>query len=179
MLAETELLVLPYGAKDGKTILDLLLREFRSGEWTGFRGAVAFARSSGNYPDLLDAMAEFASSGGSISLTFGADVFGKDTRGSDYDAIAELLSGLQQYPSVSLYLYHEKNRTFHPKIYLFTNEEAERALLVVGSSNWSRGGLVENVEANVILRLDLSQADHREAYEQVLALFDSFWTEGT
>ncbi|MFW9973207.1 MAG: hypothetical protein ACFFDF_23690, partial [Candidatus Odinarchaeota archaeon] len=43
------------------------------------------------------------------------------------------------------------------KLYLFSNEEKSRALLILGSSNWSKGGLVTNVEANILVNFDLEK----------------------
>jgi HKD family nuclease len=60
-----------------------------------------------------------------------------------------------------MFLYHDKkrSRTFHPKIYLFSNVPNNNALLIIGSSNWSAGGFHDNIEANVIIELDLKDAE--------------------
>jgi HKD family nuclease len=177
MLADTEFIILPYASQRGRSILQLLVEELSSEAWSAFYGAVAFAKQSGNDGRLLDALAEFAKRGGTISLTLGADVFGPTSRGSEYDAVETLLETLDPYPQAKLYLYHESRRTFHPKLYLFAHENAGRAMAVVGSSNWTEGGLAENVEANVLVRFDLAQKEHKSAFDEVKGTLERYWTE--
>jgi HKD family nuclease len=179
MQADIELLIQPYSVPGGRSILQALIEELTKGNWKVFRAAVAFAKTSGNYEDLLRAMLGFAKGGGKIDLTFGADTFSGEADGSDYEAIRELLATLGNEPTVRIFLYHEKGRTFHPKVYLLANQDEKRALIVVGSSNWSTGGLWKNVEANVILRLDLSKKEHMACLEQVQQCFDNYWMEQT
>lgn len=157
--------------------MHFLINEFKSGHWTQFQAAVAFARQSGNYVELIEAMRQFAKEGGTIDLTFGADTFPSGARGSQYDAIDTLLSELGHSPRVRIHLYHETTRTFHPKVYLFANTGQGRALLIVGSSNWSAGGFHENVEANVAVRLDLHNAQHRQCYEDLVRHFSDYWQD--
>ena len=49
--------------------------------------------------------------------------------------------------------------------------------MVMGSSNWSQGGFVTNVEANLLIRLDLSHDSHLTVYRRVTECFDSYWSE--
>jgi HKD family nuclease len=177
MLAETEFVILPYASQRGRSLLHLLVRELRDGEWDTFRGAVAFVKQSGNYPHLLKALTLFAKRGGTISLTVGADVFGRKSRGSEYVAVAKLLKTFEPYSEAKLYLYHERRRTFHPKLYLFSNEPGKRALAIVGSSNWTEGGLAENVEASVLVRFDLTRKQHKDTFEELKDTFERFWSE--
>jgi HKD family nuclease len=177
MLTEAELIIQPYSSKDGKSLLDVLIGELKSGRWVRFQAAVAFLRSSGNFRNLLEAMHIFVAEGGTIEITFGADIFAGNTRGTDYEAVKLLLSEFKKEPRVKFYLYHERGRTFHPKVYLFANEQASNALLIVGSSNWSDGGLVNNIEANVLLKLQLDKEDHRQCYQLISEYFSAYWTE--
>lgn len=177
MLAETEIILIPYSNQAEKSILHILINELSNGRWTRFQAAVAFARQSGNYDDLLDSLVRFAKARCSIQITFGADSFGAETRGSDYDAIFRLLTLFKGNPNVRFYLYHEKGRTFHPKLYLFSNEEKHEALLIIGSSNWSEGGFLRNIEANVSIKLDLTQASHQECYQSLQTAFLKYWQE--
>lgn len=177
MLADTEFIILPYASQRGRSILHRLAEELSSGEWDMFHGAVAFAKQSGNDRRLLDALAAFAERGGSISLTIGADVFGPTSRGTEYAAVETLLETFKPFPEAKLYLYHEGRRTFHPKLYLFSREAAGRALVIVGSSNWTEGGLAENVEANVSVRFDLNQKDHRIEFDEIKGILERYWTE--
>jgi HKD family nuclease len=93
--------------------------------------------------------------------------------GSDYDAIRTLLEELSEFPNARMSLYNERSRTFHPKFYLFASERT--ALLIIGSSNWSHGGLENNVEANVLLHLDFSDAEQKAAYDEAAAVFETYW----
>ena len=171
-----EILLFPYDTAEGKSLIHRLIKELSSGGWTRFRAAVAFARVSGNYQDLLDALANFASLGGIVNLTFGADTFGADS-GSDLQAIEQLVIQLEPYPNATIHLYHESGRTFHPKIYLLDNKANEEALLIVGSSNWSYGGLAGNIEANTLIHLSLDIEDEKEIYDRISYCFANYWTE--
>jgi HKD family nuclease len=177
ILAETEFLILPYASKAGRSLLHVLVDELTSRRWQCFRGAVAFAKHSGNQETLLTALCDFAREGGYVTLTVGADVFGGTSRGSDYSAVELLVNALEPFNSAKVFLYREQTRTFHPKVYLFSNEATQRARVIVGSSNWSAGGLVENVEANVIVNLDLGMPDHLESFRSLKDVFDRYWTE--
>jgi HKD family nuclease len=177
MYADIELFVFPYDALDGRrTLLRLLIDELGNDNWNHFQAAVAFAKGSGNFPDLLNALANFAAKGRKIDITFGADSFSGESKGSDYEAIEEVLTRLKGLPTANVYLYHEKGRTFHPKVYLFSNVGTQRALVFIGSANWSEGGFGQNVEANVLLRLDLSKADHKACFDKIRTHFDQHWT---
>lgn len=175
--ANIELLVLPYESAEGNSLLHRLITELASGHWTRFWCAIAFGRQSGNFPDLLGGLAAFVQGGGEASMTFGADMFSGRAKGTDYEAVEDLLRVLQASGGFKLHLYHERGRTFHPKVYLFDNLATESSVVVIGSSNWSDGGLVSNVEANVVVHLDLSQAEHRDFHEAIVAMFTSYWME--
>ena len=157
-------------------MLARLIAELSSGSWTRFRAAVAFARASGNDTRLMAALKAFADGGGDIQLTFGADTFAGNAKGSDYEAIEQILSALDPQ-SVHVYLYHEGGHTFHPKVYLFDNCQEQGALLIIGSSNWGEGGLVTNVEANIVVHLDLSNESHATTYNRVAECFEMYWSE--
>ncbi|MBI3416720.1 MAG: hypothetical protein HY043_15620 [Verrucomicrobia bacterium] len=174
MKADVELIFLPYAEETQSTMVDVLIRELKDAKWTSFTAAVAFARSSGNATELLDALATFAKRGGAIEMTFGGNTFA-DGEGSDYEAIEALLKELSGYPSVKLYLYNEPTRTFHPKLYLFAN--ASEAALIIGSSNWTQGGLQRNVEVNVVLRLDLNDAEQKATYDRTVEFYQTYWRE--
>ena len=173
---KAELLLFPYDAAESKSLFHRLIAELSSGGWARLRVAVAFARVSGNSNELVDALVNFASSGKTVSLTFGADTFGADS-GSDLQAIGQLVSRFEPYPTAMVHLYHELGRTFHPKIYLFDHAANEKALLIVGSSNWSYGGLAGNVEGNLLLHLSLEIEEDRGIYDRMVHCFDNYWTE--
>lgn len=176
MLADIKLIVLPYATLNGKSLLDILIKEFNKKSWTQFRAAIAFIKQRGIYDELLDSMIGFVKRGNSIEMTFGADTFNGDVKGSEYKAIEKLFNTIGQFEKVKLFLYHEKSRTFHPKLYVFSNEK--RALLIIGSSNWGPGGLRNNVELNVKINLNLSKRDQIKCYNEILRYFNNYWQEG-
>lgn len=177
MKTTTEILLLPYDSASGASLLHRVIAELESGNWTRFRAAIAFAKSSGNYRELVSALVKFAKSSGTIELTFGADTFGANTKGSDMEAVEVLVNELHEYPSARIFAYHEQGRTFHPKIYLFDNSQHKKALVVIGSSNWSYGGLINNIEANVLVHLDLSKSEHLETFDRLAKCFTTYWSE--
>jgi Predicted HKD family nuclease len=174
MRADVDLIFLPYDDRSQKTLADVLVKELREGDWTEFRAAVAFARQTGNFEELQAALQKFCDNGGTIRLTFGANIF-EHTEGSDYDAIATLLKALENYPNAQIYLFQDPNRTFHPKVYVFNNVGA--ALLIIGSSNWSDGGFINNVEVNPVIRLNLDNKPEADLFARVIEIFEKYWTE--
>lgn len=54
---------------------------------------------------------------------------------------------------------------FHPKIYMSRNVNEARVL--IGSANLTYGGLISNIEASILLTLDLSQSDDRAFVEEL------------
>lgn len=175
--ANTELILHPYGSEDGRTIVHVLIEELLASKWDVFRGAVHFVKQSGHYDELMNAMKAFLGAGGTIQLTFGADVFGQTQFASEYAAVADLLDSFEDFPTFSLNLYHEMGRTFHPKVYLFSNEKLAEALVIVGSSNWSAGGFSNNVEVNVKVHLSLDDPGHRSVYDELDTCFDTYWSD--
>ncbi|MCB9602143.1 MAG: hypothetical protein H6724_02130 [Sandaracinus sp.] len=172
-----ELLVLPYASVRKRSLTHVLIEEFRSNSWTRFRAAVAFARASANTRELLEALYDFAKSQGEIGITFGADSFGEDAQGSDELAVRQLLDRLESFPNAKLFLYHEQGRVFHPKVYLFDNLTSKKALAIIGSSNWTRSGQINNVEANAIVPLDLNRDDELKQFEELNRCFIENWSE--
>ncbi|HVN74670.1 MAG TPA: phospholipase D family protein [Thermoanaerobaculaceae bacterium] len=177
MTRQIELLILPYDSQNGQSLIARLIAELRSAEWTRFRAAVAFLSVTGTFDQLLDALDSFSTQGRAVSITVGADIFGAEGAGSDYDAVKTLLDRVASKPNVVVNLYHERGRTFHPKVYLFDNESTGRALIVVGSSNLSRGGLANNVEVDLLVRLDRSDPSQWDVFERLDQCFREYWAE--
>ena len=173
-MASVDVLILPYASADGRSLLHFLIEQFDDPAWTHFTGAVAFLNASGNLQELLEAMLRFAERGSTLEMTFGADSFAGEM-GSDYEALRDLVELFADKPDVKFFLYHEPGRTFHPKVYLFHNEH--RACMIVGSSNWSHGGFIENVEANLITRLNLEDPDDHRAFAAVMDYFATYWRD--
>ena len=86
-------------------------------------------------------------------------IVGMANRGTSAEALA-LLRSLSR----RVFVYHKHHlQTFHPKVYLFDDGQSppSDALLLVGSSNLTGGGLYQNIEANFALAL--RPADHEES----------------
>ena len=177
MPSNHKVIIHPYSSAIGESLLEILIAELSSGKWTRFQSAVAFLKPSGHFESLLAAMLTFVEDGGELVMTFGSDLFG-DAQGSDFDALTILLELFADYPQrVNFFLYHERGRTFHPKLYLFANEQTEKALISVGPSNWSRGGLLDNVEVNLLLELDLSFETDKRIFDDIQGKFQGYWVE--
>jgi len=75
------------------------------------------------------------------------------------------------------WVFHDTGtRTFHPK--LFCVERPAEIVVSIGSSNLTRGGLFENYEANVLLRLSPRSARDRELLTQLRGYRDAFAADG-
>src|SRR5437660_6928433 len=118
--ARISLVILPYDAVRGSSLVELLIDELSNGCWSRFTAAVAYARASANWDTYLNALDAFGRAGNAIELTFGAND-ARDDPGTDLEVIRTLVTRLM-HPSTAIYLYHELGRLFHPKLYLFDNE---------------------------------------------------------
>jgi len=81
----------------------------------------------------------------------------------------ELLRRLEKWPGSKCKIYHSiggNHRVFHPKIYVL--DKGATRVAYVGSSNLTRGGLAENIEANV--RLEGPQGTPE--LDDVVSLYD-------
>lgn len=107
--------------------------------------AVAFAKESAL--EVLD-VEDWCRSGRSLKFLAGTDF-----ALTELDLLKRLSNAptaeCKIYDSLSLSLSLGKNRVFHPKLYVL--EKAESKVVYVGSSNFTRGGLRANIEANVRL----------------------------
>ncbi|MDN2713222.1 phospholipase D family protein [Janthinobacterium sp. SUN118] len=125
----------------GHLICDEMFSE-QSGHlrWHTVEFAVAWANYSG-MNRLFDSMQTFLSKGGRIRVTVGLD-FGSTT----YEGLGRLLE-LEHDDNIITHVFFDENqaRTFHPKVFLFSNDE--EAYLLVGSNNMTSGGLETNIEA--------------------------------
>lgn len=94
-------------------------------------------------------------------------VVGMANRGTSAEALALLRS-----VSRRVFVYHKHRlQTFHPKVYLFDDGQSppSEAALLVGSSNLTGGGLYQNIEGNLALRLSPSDREEdRVTYDSVV-----------
>ncbi|GGA29012.1 MULTISPECIES: phospholipase D-like domain-containing protein [Salipiger] len=118
--------------------------------WDSLDIAVAWVRATG-MAYLSDALARFLGHGGQLCFIVGIDLQNTSKEG------LQALLDLEAHGASETYVYHnEAGSVFHPKLYLFRNEEEAR--LIVGSNNLTAAGLYTNVEAG--LQLDTKLTDN-------------------
>jgi HKD family nuclease len=128
------------------------------------RIAVAFAKGSGLA--AAPAVQAVADRGGRVELLAGLDF-----QLTDLDA----LRPFERPPSAArVYLNPDQaGRTvFHPKLYLAESNSETAA--IVGSSNFTAGGLQDNVEANVLIR----GTGRERVLESIRGFHNRLWTSG-
>lgn len=109
--------------------------------WDTLDIAVAWVRASG-MTHLTDSLEKFLGHGGRLSVIVGIDLQNTTREG------LEALLALEQFGAAETFVYHnEAGSVFHPKMYLFQNDEEAR--LIVGSNNLTQAGLYVNVEAGL------------------------------
>lgn len=109
--------------------------------WDTLDIAVAWVRASG-MAHLSGRLGNFLQHGGRLSVVVGIDIHNTTREG------LQALLDLEQHGRCETYVYHnEAGGVFHPKLYLFRNEEEAR--LIVGSNNITESGLYVNVEAGL------------------------------
>src|SRR5208337_4497603 len=116
--------------------------------WDQLDIAVAWVRASGmDY--LSGRFANFLRHGGALSIIVGIDLENTTREG------LQALLDLEQYGACETFVYHnEADSVFHPKLYLWRNEEEAR--LIVGSNNITQSGLYINVEAGLQVDTDVN-----------------------
>jgi hypothetical protein len=116
--------------------------------WDTLDIAVAWVRASG-MAYLSDRLRIFLRHGGQISVIVGIDL--ENTTREGLQALLEL----ERHGRCETFVYHnEAGSIFHPKLYLFRNEEEAR--LIVGSNNITESGLYVNVEAGLQVDTDVN-----------------------
>lgn len=175
--ANIDIQILPYPSNTNSSLAHMIIEELEKGEWIKFEAAVAFIKRSGNFDGLLNAIEDFAKIGNEVELIFGVSSFGKLETGTELEAVEQLVNEFEEFEGIDISIYHEPGRTFHPKVYLFSNEVEQRAKAIIGSSNWTLGGFCENVEANVIIELDLEYPSNNDLYMYIRSIFDNYWKE--
>lgn len=145
-----------------------VLEEILSGgtqfSFNTFYFLVAYAKRSG-VGRIISFLKKFRNNGGEIKA-----VVGIDQKNTSYEALMDLLEICNE-----LYVYHNEDfsRTYHPKLYLFESVEKE-ALVSIGSSNLTAGGLYTNYEINAIYNLDLLQESDSQKFFELVSVFQYY-----
>lgn len=105
--------------------------------------AVMFVRYSGLWL-IRDSLIKALEKRSIIHILLGLDFFLTDIKVLKY-----LHKLMCKYYNLKVRVYQSPhNVTFHPKFYLFSTKKI--ATVVLGSSNLSQGGILDNIEANII-----------------------------
>lgn len=137
------------------TLGEEISKTLKSKRYLDFKVVVAYSRNSGIgriYNDLLD----FSNIGGKTSI-----IAGIDQKNTSYQA----LINLKTFAKRNLYIHHDRNYniTFHSKLYIFGNDDIEK--IIIGSSNFTAGGLYSNYETNINIVLDSTKESQNLKYQ--------------
>jgi hypothetical protein len=127
-----------------------LADQFSNETWIRFDAAVAWVRRSG-VRHIMPALAEFLQREGEVRFVVGIDIENTSKEG------LEALLSLESHGKIETFVHHNEHQsvTFHPKVYLFSNDTEAR--LIVGSNNLTESGLFTNTEAG--LQVDAAAGD--------------------
>lgn len=129
-------LLLNDDSTDHRTEIGALFKNARR-----FECMVAFAKTSG-WKEMKAPLKRALSKGMAARLAVGLDFYHTDP------ALLRALFSLSKKHNLELYLSNSQS-TFHPKIYAF--ESSDGCKVVVGSANFTQGGLLQNYEASVLI----------------------------
>jgi HKD family nuclease len=155
-----------------------------SNQWFGYQLRNLLTDSSLNFTDaylifafvkrsgvarVYDALKTFTACGGTVRAVLGLDEAGTTRQG-----VSMLLAA-----GVDVALFHDTSpiRTFHPKGCVFENKR--RAVLLVGSSNLTQGGLFTNYELGLRIDLDLAAVTDDNLLVSFKTAFNQYWQSGT
>jgi HKD family nuclease len=146
-----------YNQAIGSSVAQELINALGNRDFTSFKCLVAFASVSG-----VSALTPHIQNS---HIRTHRIIVGIDQKGTSKEALEELLNWRTD---VFVY-YTRQNIIFHPKIYLF--EGNERALIIVGSNNFTQRGLVENIEGSFVVEINKAVDSRRilDDVENVLA----------
>lgn len=92
-----------------------------------------------------------------------------------YQTDPEFIKKFYGVPGIRYYKHFNKE-IFHPKAYLFYDENKKDWAAIVGSSNLTRGGFVNNNECNVLLT---SESDNNDIFIALRELIENNWANAS
>ncbi len=140
---------------DNLSLHEILEQALADDRLSKFTAVVAWAKESG-LSRIRTMLQAFRARGGYARILLGIDEGGASIEG--------LRAAITDF-NEALVLHDRAAGTFHPKLYMISGEES--SVIVIGSSNLTRGGLVANYEAGVCLELDLEQGADQQVHEKV------------
>ncbi|MDD5163762.1 MAG: phospholipase D family protein [Candidatus ainarchaeum sp.] len=158
-----ELIDQPRNKKAGEKLAELLNLP-QTDSFDTFYFMAAYVKKSGVIR-LQPYLQRFRQSGGHIK-----GIVGIDQKNTSQQGLQMLLPLCDE-----LYVYHSESitQTFHPKIYFFEKNNL-RAIVIVGSSNLTAGGLYTNYEINCQYDFDLTNQEQLTEYSKYKSIFSSY-----
>lgn len=108
--------------------------------------AVAFAKMSG-WGHIKDHLLHHLEQGRSARFIIGLNFYQSEP------TLLKLLLQLSRKHSLSVFVGDKLDGVFHPKVYRFEYVNKSVSMLI-GSANWTNGGMADNYECSVLLRLN-------------------------
>jgi len=136
-------------------VYEILEQALADDKLSEFTAVVAWAKESG-LSRIRTMLQAFRARGGATRIILGIDEGGASIEG--------LRAAITDFGE-ALVLHDRAAGTFHPKVYMISGVES--SVIVIGSSNLTRGGLVANYEAGVCLQLDLEQDTDKQFHAEV------------
>ena len=130
-------------ARVGDEILDCMASATRT------MMAVAFVKFSG-VRLIEESLADLLDRGGKAEIIFGLDFSLTEPR-----ALSRVIEIQGSYPALTLFAFSDpylpgREPAFHPKLYMFEQADGDWTA-IIGSSNLSKGGLIDNIEIGVVI----------------------------
>ena len=124
---------------------DYLIDSLNDERYTSFKAFVAFISKSG-IDNILDELTTFIGNGGSVCLYVGVDL-----NSTSKEALEKLIElGIETY-----IIFSPNSIIYHPKIYTFEGDEYSKA--IIGSSNFTKRGLFQSIEASVSISFNIEE----------------------
>ena len=148
------------------TVGNYLHKSFQDKNFDTFQCFVAFTTLSGLsvFIDELEAVKERYR-----KIEF---YLGVDDKGTSREALLELLNR-----NIDTYIYYNPTKRtraiYHPKLYIFRGDKANRVIL--GSSNLTRPGLFNNIEASIAMDFVSGNFQGTKLLKQIEEYFASFF----
>ena len=159
---QVELLMQPENEEN--RIGDFLKSQLSDGKWTHFYSASAFVKRSG-VKHIEQELVSFSNTC-EVRIICGVDMGGTSIEG--VKMLHECIGN-----DNSLWFFHnEAGSTFHPKVYLFFNDN--KASVAIGSGNMTEGGLFTNYEMGAVIEMDRSKKKDKDFFVKIINIFDSW-----
>ena len=150
-------------SEEGNSVGKTLRHSFYDSDYDSFSCIVAFASPSG-IESIKDELLHFRGHGGKFKTIVGVDQ--KQTSKKALELLLSLNINTKIY-------YTTSNIIFHPKIYLFNGSTKTR--IILGSSNMTRAGLFQNVEASVIVEFTKPDPEGEELLNEIHQYFKNLF----